>query len=89
MYEHYDDINAFNSLDLDRVVPSANINKVSNELIAVVTYKTRYTDLHGKAVTLRFGLRKLIKAKSLHFHPFFRDSAKLHLITKDTDNVLR
>ena len=71
-YEQFDDSNAFCSLGLDCVVPSADADKVEKKLTAVVTYKTRYTDNYGKPITLSFGLGKAIKMNAIIGLPIFK-----------------
>ena len=45
---------------------------MANQLIAVVTYKTRYTDNYGKPITLSFGLGKVIKVNAILVLPTFK-----------------
>ena len=55
-YERYDDDKPFQPITLDCIVPSSAAEKDSSKLSAVVTYKTRYTDVEGDMVLLSFGL---------------------------------
>ena len=43
-YEQFDDASPFQTIGLDCVVPPADASANSNQLTAVVTYKTRYVD---------------------------------------------
>ena len=43
-YEQFDDASPFQTIGLDCAVPSADASAISNQLTAVVTYKTRYVD---------------------------------------------
>ena len=76
-----DDVNPFQPIGLDCAVPSADANAVSNQLTAVVTYKTRYMDTAGKPVTLSVGLDKAIKVNAIISLPTFNNGNEFLILT--------
>ena len=71
-YEQFDDASPFQPIGFDCAVPSADASSISNQLTAVVTYKTRYVDTAGTPVELSFGLGKAIKVNAIIGLPTFK-----------------
>ena len=63
--EQFDDASPFQPVGLDCDVPSADSSAVSNQLTAVVTYKTRYVDKTGAPKELSFDLDKAITVNNI------------------------
>ena len=53
------------SIGLDCAVPSAGSSAISNQLTAIVTYKTRYVDKTGAPKELSFDLDKAITVNDI------------------------
>ena len=71
-YKQFDDAIPFQPIGLDCAVPSANSSAISNQLTAVVMYKTRYVDKAGTPMELSFGLGKAIKVNGIIGLPTFK-----------------
>ena len=71
-FEQFDNANPFHPIGLNCAVPSANANAITNKLTAVVIYKTWYTDIDNKPVTLSFGLGKAITVNAIIGFPTFK-----------------
>ena len=71
-YEQFDDTVPFQPIGLDCAVPSADYSAISNQLTAVVTYKTRYVDTAGAPVELSLGLGKAITVNAIIGIPTFK-----------------
>ena len=57
---------------MDCAVPSSLADKESSKSTAIVTYKTRYTDVNGKMITISFGLGDSISVNAIIGLPTFR-----------------
>ena len=71
-YEQFDDASPLQPIGLDCAIPSADSSAISNQLTAIVTYKTRYVDTAGAPVELSFGLGKAIKVNVIIGLPTFK-----------------
>ena len=71
-YEQFNDASPFQPIVLDCAVPSVDASVISNQLTAVVTYKTRYVDTAGAPVELSFGLGQAIKVNAIIGLPTFK-----------------
>ena len=64
-YEHFNDDNPFQPIELDCAVPNSDSKQNRNKLTAVVTYKTRYCNLDGKPMNISFGLGESISVNAI------------------------
>ena len=71
-YERYDDDEPFQPITLYCEVPSSAAEKDTSKLSAVVTYKTRYTDVNGDMVLLSFCLGEAISMNAIIRLPTLR-----------------
>ena len=71
-YKQFDEANPFILIGLKCTVPIADSNAISNQLTAVVTYKTRYLSINKESVTMSFGLGKVITVSTIIGLPKFK-----------------
>ena len=71
-YERYDDDEPFQHITLDCAVPSSAVENDTSNFFAVVTYKTRYTDVNGDMMLLSFGLGEAISVNAIIGLPTLR-----------------
>ena len=65
-YEQFDNTNPFQPIHLLGAINTDDLTDFDHgKLTAVVTYKTRYTDTHGKPMLLSFGLGKSVAVNAL------------------------
>ena len=85
-YECYDDEKPFQPITSDCAVPTSAAEKDASKLSAVVTYKTRYTDVKEDMVLLSFGLGEAIWVNAIIGLPTLRSWKMVMDIDKNQVN---